>query len=171
MYDNIKLSARQIAGYVCFYAGVAVAIYEGVGWLHEPYDHLLSSNDRAYLQHVAVALGELPSTDYFTTPESIYVPHSSKADLRFALLERGLMKSSNGEPAELVGPQYLQWEGRLRDPQYIQKVKAELEKTIEEYLDGGRVRIDIDMKTETGTVTASRDELCNRIRALLVSNI
>lgn len=170
MYDNIQLSARQIAAYICFYLWVAIAIYEGTGLLHEPYDHLVSSTDRAYLQRVAGALSEMPSTDYFTTPESVYVPRSNKADLRFALLERGLLNSRDGEPVELVDPQYLHWEGRLRDPAYIQKVKAELEKTIEDYLDGGRVEINIEMETTNGTITVGPDDLCNHLIELLVSN-
>lgn len=129
------------------YLIAGILVFEGVGLFHEPYDHLLSSYDRVLLERVGRALRGMPETDFHTTAYSFYVPRSKKATLRFALLEKGLLTSENGVPAELVDPDYLDWEDRLENPDYLDEVKAELESTIEDYLDGARVEIDIRLNT------------------------
>ncbi len=141
-------SLRNIVATGSLYLAFALLIYEGIGLVHEPYAHLLSSNDRPHIERVAAALQAMPGTDFYQSTTSLYVPVSNRAQLRMKLVERDLLRTSAGEPVELVHPRYLDWEGRLRDHGYLERVKDEIEATLEEYLggDGDSVRIDMEFE-------------------------
>lgn len=141
-------SLRSILATGSLYLAFALLIYEGVGLVHEPYAHLLSSNDRPHIERVAAALQAMPGTDFYQSNSSLYVPVSNRAQLRMRLVERDLLRTAAGEPVELVHPRFLNWEGRLRDPDYLQRVKVEIEATLEEYLGGDKDNVEIEMKFE-----------------------
>ena len=167
MRHHEKRPLRARLRTINYYLIVGILMYEGTGLFHEPYTHLLSSHDRVLLERVGQALRGMPETDFYTTSYSYYVPKSQKSALRFALLHRGLLQTEDGEPAELVDPRYLEWEDRLENPGYLEKVKAELEETIQDYLDGARVEIDIHLTTHEGAVhTRAAPEWNGRLHAM-----
>ncbi len=139
-----KLRARFAA--LLYYAVLASVVYHGIGLFHEPYAHLLSSTETSHLDRICAELRQMPATDYYRTPQSCYVPASRKAEILFELMEGGVLVANNPEAMDLIGPEYLAWEGRMEDPAYLKLIEVELEETIQDYLGGNDVHVTIELE-------------------------